>query len=68
VKIPIWIRSRLGRVTVAVQKKKSEIELEPDAWERFERAVAVVSKSPPQHRTKLEKIPAKKKKQKKRRL
>ena len=29
-----------------------EIELEPDAWARFERAVDVVAKSPPQHRTK----------------
>jgi hypothetical protein len=29
-----------------------KIEFEPDAWERFERAVAVVAKSPPQHRTK----------------
>ena len=25
-------------------------ELLPDAWERFERAVEVVGKSPPQHR------------------
>jgi hypothetical protein len=25
--------------------------LEPDAWERFERAVDIVVKSPPQHRT-----------------
>jgi hypothetical protein len=24
----------------------------PDAWERFERAIDVVVKSPPQHRTK----------------
>jgi hypothetical protein len=31
-------------------QKKREIELEPDAWERFERAVKVVAKSPPQHR------------------
>jgi hypothetical protein len=29
---------------------QKEIELEPDAWQRFERAVDVVSKSPPQHR------------------
>jgi hypothetical protein len=29
-----------------------KIEFEPDAWERFERAVAVVAKSPPQHRPK----------------
>jgi hypothetical protein len=32
--------------------KQKEIELEPDAWQRFERAVDVVSKSPPQPRTK----------------
>jgi hypothetical protein len=30
---------------------KKEIELVPDAWERFERAVDVVAKSPPQPRT-----------------
>jgi hypothetical protein len=34
-------------------KKTKEIELEPDAMERLERAIAVVVKSPPQHRTKL---------------
>jgi hypothetical protein len=28
------------------------LELVPDAWQRFERAVDVVAKSPPQHRTK----------------
>ena|SRR5436190_194072 len=32
--------------------EKAEIELIPDAWARFERAVGVVAKSPPQHRTK----------------
>jgi hypothetical protein len=31
---------------------KAEIEFYPDAMERFERAVKVVSKSPPQHRVK----------------
>jgi hypothetical protein len=35
------------------------VELHPDAWERFERAVKVVAKSPPQHRVK-EKPKAKK--------
>ncbi|MGY4575542.1 hypothetical protein [Bradyrhizobium sp. USDA 3256] len=30
--------------------KQKEIELHPDAMERFERAVNVVAKSPPQHR------------------
>jgi hypothetical protein len=29
-----------------------EIELRGDAWRRFERAVDVVAKSPPQHRVK----------------
>jgi hypothetical protein len=45
---------------------KKEIELHPDAWERFERAAGVVVKSPPQHRvakkektTKSKKKPAK---------
>jgi hypothetical protein len=33
-------------------KKSKEVELEPDAWSRFERAVDVVAKSPPQHRAK----------------
>jgi hypothetical protein len=27
-----------------------EIELHPDAWERFQRAAGVVAKTPPQHR------------------
>jgi hypothetical protein len=31
------------------------LELEPDAWQRFERAVDVVAKSPPQHKTKSKK-------------
>jgi len=31
-------------------QKENEIELFPDAWERFERAAKVVVKSPPQHR------------------
>lgn len=30
--------------------KTKEIELQPDAWSRFERAVDVVAKSPPQPR------------------
>jgi len=29
-----------------------KVDLKLDAWERFERAVDVVAKSPPQHRTK----------------
>jgi hypothetical protein len=35
----------------SVQKKR-EIELEHNAWARFERAIDVGAKSPPQHRTK----------------
>ncbi len=31
-------------------KKPEKVEFEPDAWSRFERAVGVVVKSPPQHR------------------
>jgi hypothetical protein len=45
-------------------QKENEIELYPDAWDRFERAAKVVVKSPPQHRVakkKLRKAPKKKK-------
>jgi hypothetical protein len=31
-------------------KVSKDIELHPDAWARFERAIDVVAKSPPQHR------------------
>jgi hypothetical protein len=34
------------------KKEKQELEFHPDAWSRFERAVGVVAKSPPQHRKK----------------
>jgi len=34
----------------AGSQSSSEVELQPDAWERFERAVKTVAKSPPQHR------------------
>jgi hypothetical protein len=43
-------------------KSSKKLELQPDAWERFERAVDIVAKSPPQHRTK--KIKAKRRKKK----
>jgi hypothetical protein len=33
-----------------VVKKKPEIELEPDAWQRFERFISTVAKAGPQHR------------------
>jgi hypothetical protein len=31
-------------------KSVSDIEMHPDAWQRFERAAGVVAKTPPQHR------------------
>lgn len=37
---------------IETAKAKEPVELEPDAWARFERAVDVVAKSPPQHRAK----------------
>jgi hypothetical protein len=43
-------------------KEPSKAELEQDAWSRFERAVDVVAKSPPQHKTKKKKSPKKNKK------
>jgi hypothetical protein len=45
--------------------QKKEPELYQDAWQRFERAVDVVAKSPPRHRTKKTKTPAKRKSKKK---
>jgi hypothetical protein len=47
------------------KRREREIELEPDAWERFERAVDVVAKSPPQHRLKDAKKSTKHRRQKK---
>jgi hypothetical protein len=40
----------LSTKTKAAQSA-AEVELVPDAWERFEKAVDKVAKSPPQHRT-----------------
>jgi hypothetical protein len=40
---------------------EKEIELHPDAWQRFERAAGVVAKTPPQHRVAKEKPMAGKK-------
>jgi hypothetical protein len=41
-------------VFMATPKKRTMkmVELAPDAWRRFERAIDVVAKSPPQHRVK----------------
>jgi hypothetical protein len=44
---------------------KAKLEFHPDAMERFERAVKVVAKSPPQHRITKKKIAKKKKTAKK---
>jgi hypothetical protein len=41
--------------------KEKEIELESDAWQRFERAAGVVVKAPPQHRVAKKKKTAVKK-------
>lgn len=40
----------------------SKIELHPDAMERFERAVKVVAKAPPQHRVSKKSVKKAKKK------
>jgi hypothetical protein len=42
----------------AAPKKRGSVEIDftREAWERFERAVDVVAKSPPQHRSKTKKI------------
>jgi hypothetical protein len=50
---------------MASKPSAKEIEFHPDAWKRFERAAAVVAKSPPQHRSKSEK-PAKRQVKRKR--
>jgi hypothetical protein len=44
--------------------REKEIELHPDAWQRFERAAGAVAKAPPQHRISKKKA-AKKNKPKK---
>jgi hypothetical protein len=50
---------------MAKSKQELRVELQPDAWQRFERAVDVVAKSPPQHRAaKKPKRSAKKRKRK----
>jgi hypothetical protein len=43
-------------------KKTKDVDIHKDAWARFERAVDVVAKSPPQHRTKKSKRRKRKKK------
>jgi hypothetical protein len=41
--------------------KDKKIEFRPDAWRHFERAVDVVAKSPPQHRSKKKRKVSRKK-------
>jgi hypothetical protein len=41
---------------------QKEIEMHPDAWARFERAVGAVAKAPPQHRKSAKKRATKRKK------
>jgi hypothetical protein len=51
---------------MAKSVSSKDLELHPDAWDRFERAASVVAKSPPQHRVaKKKKTSAKKSKPKK---
>jgi hypothetical protein len=52
---------------ISMAKTPKEVELHPDAWQRFERAAGVVAKSPPQHRVAKKKTVAKKTKAKKKR-
>jgi hypothetical protein len=47
-----------------MKEKSKDVELHPDAWQRFERAAGVVAKTPPQHRV-AKKITKKKKSPKK---
>jgi hypothetical protein len=50
-------RSLAWSIAVSFMKKSIPVDLElhPDAWRQFERAVDVVAKSPPQHRSTKEK-------------
>jgi hypothetical protein len=47
---------------MAKSPSTKEIELHPDAWQRFERAAGVVAKSPPQHRSSMKPKPHSEKK------
>jgi pimeloyl-ACP methyl ester carboxylesterase len=46
---------------VTAPKRPKEIELEPDAWQRFEHFICDVAKAGPQHMTKTTKTKRKKK-------
>jgi len=50
---------------MAKSPASKDVELAPDAWSRFERAVDVVAKSPPQHREKSATKPKSKNQKKK---
>jgi hypothetical protein len=49
---------------MAKSASSKDIEFHPDAMERFERAVSIVSKGPPQHRVAKKKPKANKAKKK----
>jgi hypothetical protein len=40
--------------------KPPEIEVHPDAWKQFEKAVDVVMRSPPKHRTAKDRVSSQK--------
>jgi hypothetical protein len=42
--------SELGSVMATPKKINEEVELRPDGWERFDRAVTAAAKSGPKHR------------------
>jgi hypothetical protein len=52
--------------TESSKKGPSDVEFHADAWERFDRAVSAVAKSPPQHRKPKKKALASKRATKKR--
>jgi hypothetical protein len=59
-----YFRGCRGMVKNPKEAPQADIEFLPDAMERFERAVRVVAKTPPQHRVAKKKKTAKKSKKK----
>jgi hypothetical protein len=52
VQLPLpWLAERWPmKNTKATSDPSKPLEFEPDAWERFRRAVSIVARAPPQHR------------------
>jgi hypothetical protein len=48
--MPIGESFRIQGSSCGMAPPKKKIELHSNAWARFERAIGVVAKSPPQHR------------------